>query len=375
MEYTREQLDAAFAADEVARLTVAAADMALRRPFRPVYGDLELSRGCEPAPVTVDDITDDDLSGAVAQLAIARGENYSQTWAQVRSLAGGEGDTGSLVAGIIKLARSDPGTAELAATISAEDRRALAAKGWALADGSYPIPDKSHLRAAAVLAASGHGNVEAARALIKKRAGELGVDLESLPGFGSSSGEEPEQEEGGENEKNVAAARRQRWARAGVVSLSAGDYDEVELAQSDAEGGPLEDIMRDHPEYFRRGNGGMQLPGETDLTQVKRPRSRRFRPARPGQVITRTRAHGEDEEDATDRRHPSRGGQVHPEVARYLRDMPLVLRTGWVVVPRITWVSPTVGRHLAGSGPGTWPRFRLSWAFPFLTDALLASPT
>ena len=51
-----------------------------------------------------------------------------------------------------------------------------------------------------------------------------------------------------------------------------------------------------------------------------------------------------------------------------------MLRTGWVVVRRITWVSPSVGRHPAGNGPGTQPRSRLSWAFPFLTDALLAFP-
>jgi len=40
-----------------------------------------------------------------------------------------------------------------------------------------------------------------------------------------------------------------------------------------------------------------------------------------------------------------------------------MLRTGWVVVRRITWVSPSVGRHPAESGPGTRPRSRLSWAF------------
>ena len=53
---------------------------------------------------------------------------------------------------------------------------------------------------------------------------------------------------------------------------------------------------------------------------------------------------------------------------------PLMLRTGWVVVRRITWVSPSVGRHPAESGPGTRPRSRLSWAFLFLTNALLAFP-
>jgi hypothetical protein len=70
---------------------------------------------------------------------------------------------------------------------SASDRRSLAAKGWALKDGSFPIPDKKHLHSAAVLAASGHGNVSAAKALIRKRARELGVDVTTLPGFGGDS--------------------------------------------------------------------------------------------------------------------------------------------------------------------------------------------
>ena len=54
-------------------------------------------------------------------------------------------------------------------------RRELASGGNALPDGSYPIPDKDALRRAAILARSGHGNVSAARALITRRAKELGV--------------------------------------------------------------------------------------------------------------------------------------------------------------------------------------------------------
>lgn len=60
-------------------------------------------------------------------------------------------------------------------SFSAEDRRKLAAKGQALKDGSYPIPDKDGLRRAIVLAQSGHGDVQAAIRLIKKRARQLGA--------------------------------------------------------------------------------------------------------------------------------------------------------------------------------------------------------
>jgi Putative phage serine protease XkdF len=56
-----------------------------------------------------------------------------------------------------------------------DERKAAAKSGNALPDGSYPIPDTDALRRAAILARSGHGNAGAARALIAKRARELGV--------------------------------------------------------------------------------------------------------------------------------------------------------------------------------------------------------
>lgn len=54
------------------------------------------------------------------------------------------------------------------------ERRALAKKGWALPDGSYPIADAEDLGNAVILARSGHGDVSAAKKLIAKRAKELG---------------------------------------------------------------------------------------------------------------------------------------------------------------------------------------------------------
>lgn len=72
------------------------------------------------------------------------------------------------------------------ASETAEGRRKAAKAGHALPDGSYPIEDVKHLHSAATLAASGHGNVSAAKALIRKRARELGVDVNTLPGFGGS---------------------------------------------------------------------------------------------------------------------------------------------------------------------------------------------
>jgi phage I-like protein len=69
--------------------------------------------------------------------------------------------------------------------VSAAERKLAVKEGNALADGSYPIRNTGQLKAAAHLAATGHGDVQGARKLIKRRAKELGVPLKSLPGFDS----------------------------------------------------------------------------------------------------------------------------------------------------------------------------------------------
>lgn len=56
-----------------------------------------------------------------------------------------------------------------AAPTGAEDRRKMAKSGTAMPDGSFPIPDESHLRSAIRLA-----KTPAQRAHIKKRAAALG---------------------------------------------------------------------------------------------------------------------------------------------------------------------------------------------------------
>lgn len=54
-------------------------------------------------------------------------------------------------------------------------RKKLAKEGKALPNESYPIETAADLHPAAVLARSGHGDVDAAKALIARRAKELGV--------------------------------------------------------------------------------------------------------------------------------------------------------------------------------------------------------
>ena len=59
--------------------------------------------------------------------------------------------------------------------VSTAERRSLASEGNALPDGSHPIHNAGDLHNAAHLARTGHGNAEAAKKLIARRARELGV--------------------------------------------------------------------------------------------------------------------------------------------------------------------------------------------------------
>lgn len=69
-------------------------------------------------------------------------------------------------------------------SVSQSERDKAKKNNNSLPDGSYPIEDAKHLHSAAVLAASKHGDYEAAKKLIRRRAKDLGVDINSLPGFG-----------------------------------------------------------------------------------------------------------------------------------------------------------------------------------------------
>lgn len=66
---------------------------------------------------------------------------------------------------------------ELARDVNAATRADYVKKGWALANASYPIGNASDLKNAITLAQSGHGDVTAAKALIRRRAKDLGVKL------------------------------------------------------------------------------------------------------------------------------------------------------------------------------------------------------
>jgi hypothetical protein len=182
---------------------------------------------------------------------------------------------------------NETGTISLA-NISQDEREAAARKGWALPDGSYPCRNAKELHAAAVLAASKHGDWRAAQALIRWRARELGVDVNTLPGFG---------------QKVAASAETMKLAlaMAGVEDTADGTVELSGGAESPS------GVIARHPELAH-------------LFKAART-SRRKHPSRSGKPLgTKDRAHSSDlDEDPGDEDQPAKGGEVHREVRRYLK--------------------------------------------------------
>lgn len=100
-----------------------------------------------------------------------------------------------------------------ASSVSMADRMRLAKEGKALKDGSYPIETLKQLKSAIILCQSGHGDVAAAKALIIRRANDLG-GAGMLP-----TDWRPKKDTGGDAEmhKHVAAGRVLRPYRASAL--------------------------------------------------------------------------------------------------------------------------------------------------------------
>lgn len=164
------------------------------------------------------------------------------------ALTGGEQVLDSLAAATVQLAGMEPREIQalaLSSDVSAAERQALAKKGWALKDGSYPIGNVRHLHSAAVMAATGHGDVRSARKLIRKRAAELGVNVASLPGM--SSGDDEDLREDGERDQGKRRRRGRRPFSDHGTDGQGGDMDT---------GGPSGDVAASRA-LMRRGDGSL----------------------------------------------------------------------------------------------------------------------
>jgi hypothetical protein len=302
-----------------------------------------------------------DIEDAISEMAALSGLPYADLLGAARELAGGERDVDSLAYGVAALAAeledrgvslaAEPESTEAYLSVSQAERDKAHEAGNSLPDKSYPISNVKQLRSAAILAASHHGNWQAARRLIARRAKELGVDLSTLPGFGGSDGDSDE-----DNDGDVAAsysggiydpgmvaeyvarhpgraypALTSPVAEGGTVALTdvVGDgyrWDETSpvdryllqlatdspaaskmfgLAREDnfpsepspAGTGDVADIIARHQDLFTKSTAGIEPHGPHD--------GRGHTAACPPDCTV-------------DHNQPKRGGVVHPEVARLL---------------------------------------------------------
>ncbi len=106
------------------------------------------------------------------------GVDYAQLRSAIPNMGLSKADEADMLEHVERAEAVEQELIQRAADVKTAERNELADKGHALPDGSYPIPDVSHLKAAIVLAQSGHGDVAAAKKLIIKRAGELNAEAE-----------------------------------------------------------------------------------------------------------------------------------------------------------------------------------------------------
>jgi hypothetical protein len=200
---------------------VASGELALLLASDDNDGDEDRDRGDKPGKGDEDD--GGEHSGHATYKALVKRGIPANRAASMCARSDKNVKASQLAASLVAILSGQPGQDIALVTLTpasetAEGRKKAASSGHALPDGSYPIEDKKHLHSAAVLAASGHGNAPAAKALIRKRARELGVDVNSLPGFGS------DREEDGEKAAASMVALAAKMAGDGGIPMNHGPF-------------------------------------------------------------------------------------------------------------------------------------------------------
>jgi hypothetical protein len=306
-------------------------------------------------PEDILELTHSDIEEAISEMAALTGLPYGDLLGAARELAGGERDVGSLAYGVAALTAElegrgvslAPESTEAYLSVSQAERDQAHEAGNSLPDKSYPINNAKQLRSAAILAASHHGNWQAARRLIIKRAKELGVSLDSLPGFGSSDSDND-----GDNDNDVAASMVGEYtAKYGPQSYynhtgaPVGSAEGATIALTDTTGDDLRwDQTNDVDAYLlcvaadsdaaskmfglaRSDNLPVHAgpPGTGDANDIaaRNPHlfgSRSGTPHAMDTTVPGGYGHSPSCPPGCDRDHlqPARGGEVHPEVERLL---------------------------------------------------------
>jgi hypothetical protein len=269
-DYTLEELETAFLADEAARIMQDNRDLfAFSNPRKVSYGMVP-DREAEAA-----DLDANDVDAAIFELSRERGIDAADVLDMVDALAGGERDSATRARAVLALAAMDEDDG-LELAVSAEARQKYAKSGVALGSGAYPIPDSSHLAYAKQQFKGGHlagHSAEEVRKHINSRARALG-----LPGLDEDEGDEDETPE--KPKRQVRAIRQAQqlasqgsaesvapYAGAGeggagpsgdasgtgmaatraLVRDRAGHYQTIALTEPLS---PVEQIMASNPAYF-----------------------------------------------------------------------------------------------------------------------------
>jgi hypothetical protein len=309
-------------------------------------------------------ITHEDIDGAIAELSAAIGVDPALIRNAVTDLApGGMGDELSLSAGLNELlaeldnagidrsslmppgweehpasgyeqdvalsqayAQNDPAGTYLSVTQA--ERDAAHAEGNSLPDKSYPIRNVKQLHSAATLAASHHGDWKAAQKLIRRRAKELGVDVNTLPGFGD-----------GDSDDLAATSpyRRRHLPPGSTIALSDSDYGEY----GNPADPPLDPadtaLVAAHRRAIAAGPGfkkhfekmfhlnpesGISLAAGDDDGDSADSEINRIVGRNPSMFASGGDGKGHtsacDPDCTQDHAQPKLGGQIHPEVQKYL---------------------------------------------------------
>lgn len=146
------------------------------------YGDVQGDMDAWVIPFAVDD------QGNLSLADFAEWKPVEQKWVTDDDADQDKQEIADIL-GNTQLSDDDRGELRIYLSVSQSERDKAHTEGNSLPDKSYPINNKKQLRSAAVLAASGHGDAKAAKALIRRRAKDLGVDVKTLPGFGDDSGD------------------------------------------------------------------------------------------------------------------------------------------------------------------------------------------
>jgi hypothetical protein len=326
---------------EIMRLTQLAHD---KRPSyfdplaRPVSGAEELIGSGEENGSSLAGITLADVDQAACELAAATGYSFEDIMSVVRAGATGRDaaelalSMAALADGMLSGAYGGGGMIGLA--VSQDERDQLAETGQALPGGDFPIPDAHHLALAKGEYAkgnlAGHSKAEVRRH-INENAKRLG-----LPGL-----DDDEDHDSGDDEDDVQASQpRSRLARDSsgaytTVPLS-GSYDyelpedygiaaraQRDLARYAPETSPdaeaeIARLSAEYGDYFGLARPWAPAAGGQDSASAVMARHPEFFGGRRGRGKTHLHSGGA-EDDTMDRGQPRDGGDVHAEIARYLK--------------------------------------------------------